>query len=137
MTYVRLLTNWKKRPVITMVSLRESAHGLLFINLEYWKLTNNFHLNGLFSALPCGPSIIDNQDIAHVGKMLTELNLMTYDFHGIWNEKVGVNAPLYGTLVPFCLFEQSIVFSIDSYTYSICCRPRRRGVRNDVRTRVR
>jgi chitinase len=50
---------------------------------------------GLTAALPCGPSIIDNQDIAHVGSVLTELNLMTYDFHGSWNEKTGVNAPLY------------------------------------------
>ena len=50
---------------------------------------------GLTAALPCGPSIIANQDIAHVGKRLTELNLMTYDFHGSWNEKTGVNAPLY------------------------------------------
>ena len=50
---------------------------------------------GLTAALPCGPSIIANQDIAHVGKVLTELNLMTYDFHGSWNEKTGVNAPLY------------------------------------------
>ena len=50
---------------------------------------------GLTAALPCGPSIIDNQDIAHVGRLLTELNLMTYDFHGSWNENTGVNAPLY------------------------------------------
>ena len=50
---------------------------------------------GLTAALPCGPSIIANQDISHVGRLLTELNLMTYDFHGSWNEKTGVNAPLY------------------------------------------
>ena len=50
---------------------------------------------GLTAALPCGPSIIDNQDIAHVSMRLTELNLMTYDFHGSWNENTGVNAPLY------------------------------------------
>jgi len=50
---------------------------------------------GLTAALPCGPSIIDNQDIAHVGRLLTELNLMTYDFHGSWNNITGVNAPLY------------------------------------------
>eukprot|EP00804_Cyclotella_cryptica_P012777 CCRYP_010560-RD/>CCRYP_010560-RD protein AED:0.28 eAED:0.28 QI:394/1/1/1/0.91/0.84/13/21/1008 len=50
---------------------------------------------GLTAALPCGPSIIDNQDIAHVSSVLTELNLMTYDFHGTWNNKTGVNAPLY------------------------------------------
>jgi chitinase len=50
---------------------------------------------GLTAALPCGPSIIDNQDIAHVSSVLTELNLMTYDFHGSWNEVTGVNAPVY------------------------------------------
>jgi len=50
---------------------------------------------GLTAALPCGPSIIANQDISHVSSVLTELNLMTYDFHGSWNGKTGVNAPLY------------------------------------------
>ena len=50
---------------------------------------------GLTAALPCGPDIIANQDIAHVSRLLTELNLMTYDFHGSWNENTGVNAPLY------------------------------------------
>merc|ERR1712085_8835 len=43
----------------------------------------------------CGPLIIDNMNITHVSKLLTELNLMTYDFHGIWNNITGVNAPLY------------------------------------------
>lgn len=37
---------------------------------------------GITAALPCGPDIIANQDIAHVSSVLTELNLMTYDFHG-------------------------------------------------------
>ncbi len=40
-----------------------------------------FH-SGLTAALPCGPALIGNQDVAHVGKVLTELNLMTYDLHG-------------------------------------------------------
>jgi chitinase len=50
---------------------------------------------GITAALPCGPDIIANQDIAHVSSVLTELNLMTYDFHGSWNPTTGVNAPLY------------------------------------------
>ena len=33
---------------------------------------------GLTAALPCGPSHIENMDIAHVASTLTELNLMTY-----------------------------------------------------------
>ncbi len=50
---------------------------------------------GLTAALPCNPSIIDHQDIPRVSEILTELNLMTYDFHGTWNEKVGINSPLF------------------------------------------
>lgn len=38
--------------------------------------------SGLTAALPCGPSLIGNQDVAHVSSVLTELNLMTYDLHG-------------------------------------------------------
>ena len=49
---------------------------------------------GLTAALPCGPPIIDHQDIPRVSEILTELNLMTYDFHGTWDDLVGVNAPL-------------------------------------------
>ena len=34
-------------------------------------------------------------DIAHVASTLSELNLMTYDFHGAFSETTGINAPLY------------------------------------------
>lgn len=50
---------------------------------------------GLTAALPCGPDLIKNIQIDKVSKILTELNLMTYDFHGSWNAKTGINAPLY------------------------------------------
>ena len=50
---------------------------------------------GLTAALPCGPLNIANMDIAHVAKTLSQLNLMTYDYHGAWSETTGTNAPLY------------------------------------------
>jgi chitinase len=50
---------------------------------------------GLTAALPCGPENFNNIDISAVAKSLTELNLMTYDFHGAWDTTTGVNAPLY------------------------------------------
>jgi hypothetical protein len=34
-------------------------------------------------------------DIAHVANTLTELNLMSYDFHGAFSSTTGTNAPLY------------------------------------------
>jgi len=46
------------------------------------------------AALPCGPSNIDNIDVAHVATVLDELNLMTYDFSGSWDNATGVNAPM-------------------------------------------
>jgi len=60
---------------------------------ELGEETGRFY--GLTAALPCGPSLIGNQDVAHVSSVLTELNLMTYDLHGAWNAETGVNAPLY------------------------------------------
>ena len=33
--------------------------------------------------------------IAEVAKYLHFINLMTYDFHGQWEKKTGINAPLY------------------------------------------
>jgi len=60
---------------------------------EVGRRTGRFY--GLTAALPCGPDLIDNIQIDIVSGILTELNLMTYDFHGSWNRKTGVNAPLY------------------------------------------
>lgn len=50
---------------------------------------------GLTAALPCGPNHIANMDIQHVADTLSELNLMTYDFHGAFSSVTGSNAPLY------------------------------------------
>jgi len=49
---------------------------------------------GLTAALPCGSSFIEDIDIAHIAGVLDELNLMTYDMHGVWDSVTGVNAPL-------------------------------------------
>jgi len=50
---------------------------------------------GLTAALPCGPDHLKNIDIGVVSKLLSELNLMTYDFYGAWDKKTGPNSPLY------------------------------------------
>jgi len=44
--------------------------------------TKKGRVYGLTAALPCGPDLITNIEIGVVSKILTELNLMTYDFHG-------------------------------------------------------
>lgn len=46
-------------------------------------------------ALPCGPDNIDNIETDNVKTLLTEFNLMTYDFHGSWEQETNINAPLY------------------------------------------
>jgi chitinase len=50
---------------------------------------------GLTAALPCVPEIVAYQDITELNNVLTELSLKTFDLHGDWNEKTGVNSPLY------------------------------------------
>jgi chitinase len=50
---------------------------------------------GLTAALPCGPDNIANIETEYVKDLLTEFNLMTYDFHGSWEQTTGINAPLY------------------------------------------
>ena len=60
---------------------------------EHGSKTGRFY--GLTAALPCGPDLIKNIQIDVVKDIMTEFNLMTYDFHGSWNPTTGVNAPLY------------------------------------------
>ena len=60
---------------------------------ELGKTTGRWY--GLTAALPCGPRHLSNMDIRHTAQTLSELNLMTYDFHGAWDKNTGVNAPLY------------------------------------------
>jgi len=48
----------------------------------------------LTAALPCGPSNIDNIDIAHAATRLDELNLMTYDFGGSFSATSSFNTPM-------------------------------------------
>jgi len=50
---------------------------------------------GLTAALPCGVDHIANIEIDNIMDLLTEFNLMTYDFFGTWDAKTGINAPLY------------------------------------------
>jgi chitinase len=45
---------------------------------------------GLTAALPCGPSHLTNINVPRVARALTELNLMSYDFHGAWDATTGL-----------------------------------------------
>lgn len=51
-------------------------------------------------ALPCGVDNIANIEVDNVKDLLTEFNLMTYDFYGSWDAKTGINAPLYNPANP-------------------------------------
>ena len=50
---------------------------------------------GLTATLPCAADKIPNIDIFFLDLILNELSLLTLDFHGPWDGKVGASAPLY------------------------------------------
>ena len=50
---------------------------------------------GLTATLPCAADKIPNIDIFFLDLILSEFNLLTLDFHGPWDGKVGASAPLY------------------------------------------
>lgn len=62
--------------------------------LDAYTLETGKHY-GLTAALPCGPDNIANLDIPFLENVLTEHNLMTYDFHGPWDQVTGMNSPLF------------------------------------------
>jgi len=46
-------------------------------------------------AAPAGPSYIVNIDLPAIEPFLDRINLMTYDFNGIWSAAAAYNSPLY------------------------------------------
>jgi chitinase len=50
---------------------------------------------GLSAAVSCDPEQILKYDVPMLSSILSEINIMTYDFHGTWDPTTGVNSPLY------------------------------------------
>ncbi len=48
-------------------------------------------------AAPAGPSNIVNIDLPGIEPYLDDINLMTYDFNGIWGSATGHNSPLFAS----------------------------------------
>ncbi len=46
-------------------------------------------------AVPAGPSLIAQYDIAALPALVDWVNVMSYDFHGAWEDRTGFNAPLW------------------------------------------
>jgi len=50
---------------------------------------------GITATLPCSHDEMTHIDIRLLSSVLTEFNLLAYDFHGPWGGNVGANSPLY------------------------------------------
>jgi chitinase len=48
-------------------------------------------------AAPAGPSVYANLELDKIAEHLDWINLMTYDFHGGWEQMTSFNAPLYAS----------------------------------------
>ncbi|EED95478.1 hypothetical protein THAPSDRAFT_268366 [Thalassiosira pseudonana CCMP1335] len=72
-----------------LIYLSHSNGVEVYPSIGGWTLSDNFPTLAANEALPCGPDLIDKIQVDVVADILTELNLMTYDFHGMFN------APLY------------------------------------------
>lgn len=81
------------------VLLLEDVRSALdaYTNVTY---PNGERTFGLTAALPCHPSIINIQDVPKISDILSEMNLLTFDFHGTWDDVVGINSPLYDPKSP-------------------------------------
>jgi chitinase len=56
----------------------------------------NLLLSVLTAAVPASfEAIAAGYDVPEISKYLDFINVMTYDFHGQWEKKIGHNAPLY------------------------------------------
>lgn len=49
----------------------------------------------LTAALPAGGEHVRNMDVTKIARILDQINIMTYDYYGVWDSLAGHNSPLY------------------------------------------
>ncbi len=52
----------------------------------------------LTAALPAGGEHLQNMEVRNIAQRLDQLNIMTYDFYGVWDTLSGHNSPLYPSI---------------------------------------
>ena len=66
-------------------------------------------------AAPAGPGIIDNLEVSKVAATTDWINLMSYDFHGGWENVTGHNAPLAQSSADPAPAGLSVTEAVDTY----------------------